>query len=353
MKGKILGKEFLEIASYKDTTERAVKQELLQKTITCIILAFVAGTLTLLNIHKHFTFMTITTSILTIGLLIAALLCGYWKRADLATILVAILGIFIFTYYAISGANDGFAILWITMVPLISMLWMGFRIGFLTSLYFQVLLIVIFHTGLRERMGVFYTEIFMTRFPLLYMGTFMVSTWIFFQKLKMQMLSDTIGRKDSLTLIDNRLGYDLKISTLFQEELISYVQIVVFDVNRLKYVNDKYGHKAGDEIIISVSKIIKKVFYDYDIFARVGGDEFILVSVGKPFNFEERKKQLKEAAKKWKGEWSSELSISCGYSQGQNVTEEEYGKLLQVADNEMYKDKKKFYEEQGIERRKN
>lgn len=352
MKGKILGKEFWEIASYKDTTERAVKQELLQKTITCIILAFVAGTLTLLNIHKHFTFMTITTSILTIGLLIAALLCGYWKRADLATILVAILGIFIFTYYAISGANDGFAILWITMVPLISMLWMGFRIGFLTSLYFQVLLIVIFHTGLRERMDAFYTEIFMTRFPILYLGTFTVSTWIFYQKLKMQMLSDTVGRIDPSTLIDNRLGYDLKLSTLFQEKSISNVHVAVFDVNRLKYVNDKYGHKAGDEVIISASKIIKKVFYDYDIFARVGGDEFILVSVGKSFDFEERKGQLKEATKKWKGERSSELSISCGYACGQNVTEEMYEKLLHAADEEMYRDKKLFYEVNGIERRK-
>lgn len=58
-------------------------------------------------------------------------------------------------------------------------------------------------------MSTHYTDIFMTRFPILYLGTFVVSTWIFYQKLKSQMESDNAGRLDTFTQIDNRLGFDI------------------------------------------------------------------------------------------------------------------------------------------------
>lgn len=345
-------KEFWDIVSYKDTSQVAVKQDIILKTITCIILAFVSGTLTLLNINKHFSFMTITTIILTVGMLVSAVLCAKFKRTDIASVLVAILGIVIFTDYAASGANEGFAILWITIVPLICMLWMGVRLGFLVSLYFQILLVVLFYTGFRESMSAHYTDIFMTRFPLLYMGTFLVSSWIFYQKQKNQMNSDNFGRKDPLTQIDNRLGFNLKIDSLFGDGEIFDLHIIVFDINRLKYINDEFGHKAGDEIIMSATDIISTVFPSHTIFARVGGDEFYMVVINEKLDFEGKKKQLNEMTKNWKGSVAPFLSISCGYAHADVATKDMFESLLQLADRKMYADKSEYYKENLIDRRR-
>lgn len=343
---------FWKTISYKDTTERAVKQDILLKTITCILLACVSGILTILNVVKHFTLMSITTIILTVGLLIAAFLCGYLKRIDAATVLVAALGMFIFTYYAVTGANEGFAILWITMVPLISMLWMGLRIGFFVSLYFVILLDVIFYSDIRVSMSAHYTEIFMIRFPILYFATFVVSVWIFYQKLKSHMLSDNAGRRDALTNIDNRLGYELKRKTLFANGRIPCLHVVAFDINCLKKINDENGHKAGDELIIAASEIIAKSFFDYTVFARIGGDEFVLLSTSESFDFEGSKERLCSLCDSWKGEEAPFLAISCGHAVARDITEKEYTGLLQAADYAMYEDKDCFYKSTGLERRK-
>ena len=53
--------------------------------------------------------------------------------------------------------------------------------------------------------------------------------------------------------------------------------VVVADVNRLKKVNDVYGHEAGDRLILKVSELLKKAVRNTDILARTGGDEFVIL----------------------------------------------------------------------------
>ena len=53
--------------------------------------------------------------------------------------------------------------------------------------------------------------------------------------------------------------------------------IVFIDINDLKYVNDKFGHRLGDEMLISASKSLLKSIRSTDLVARLGGDEFLLV----------------------------------------------------------------------------
>lgn len=344
-------REFWSIISYRDLSEKAVKQDTISKSITCILFALIAFILTLLNIKSHFSIMTLSTGILTLGMIAAAILYSLKKRV-VATILVAIMGIITFSYYAITGANDGFAILWIMMVPLICMYWMGFKIGFFVSFYFQLLLIILFYTGLRENMGEHYTQIFMTRFPILYFGTFMVSTWIIYQTLKSKQMSDVVGRTDALTKIDNRLGFNLKLSTLWQNGPIPILNIFVFDINRLKYINDEYGHDAGDEIIIAGVNTINNAFPDYDIFARMGGDEFCLIVLGEMSDAEEKISLVNKKTAEWRGKKAPFLSLSSGYAYGENIKEVDFQKLLTLADKNMYEAKSQFYSDNSIDRRK-
>ena len=53
--------------------------------------------------------------------------------------------------------------------------------------------------------------------------------------------------------------------------------IVVCDVNGLKVINDTLGHKAGDEYILSASKMVCDIFQHSPVY-RVGGDEFVVTA---------------------------------------------------------------------------
>lgn len=53
--------------------------------------------------------------------------------------------------------------------------------------------------------------------------------------------------------------------------------IVFIDLNRLKFINDKYGHEFGDEYIKLAASIMQKCFADADVISRFGGDEFVVL----------------------------------------------------------------------------
>jgi diguanylate cyclase (GGDEF)-like protein len=75
----------------------------------------------------------------------------------------------------------------------------------------------------------------------------------------------------------------IKNRSAFEKEMEQYLKgdknaaIVVVDLNNLKLTNDKYGHKAGDEIIFHAAKIIQESFMGIGQAFRIGGDEFCVI----------------------------------------------------------------------------
>ncbi|MFI0459805.1 MAG: GGDEF domain-containing protein [Candidatus Thiodiazotropha endolucinida] len=53
---------------------------------------------------------------------------------------------------------------------------------------------------------------------------------------------------------------------------------IMFDIDNFKRINDKHGHIAGDTVLKEISVLIKDALRDSDIFARWGGEEFIILS---------------------------------------------------------------------------
>lgn len=84
---------------------------------------------------------------------------------------------------------------------------------------------------------------------------------------------------DPLTLIPNRrkfddvLQYELNRDTRYKNEL----SLIFCDLDYFKLINDGYGHKIGDEVLKEFTDLISSSIRKTDIFARWGGEEFVLL----------------------------------------------------------------------------
>ena len=115
------------------------------------------------------------------------------------------------------------------------------------------------------------------------------------------------------------------------------------DINGLKEINDTYGHDAGDDLISSVSRIIKKNARGNDTIFRYGGDEFILVIDNidkKTAEFVWRRIELNFEEYNNKSGKEYKLSASHGFAEYDPYINQSIDELLKISDSEMYKNKK-------------
>ncbi len=55
--------------------------------------------------------------------------------------------------------------------------------------------------------------------------------------------------------------------------------LIMFDIDHFKKVNDTHGHLAGDRVLMNLAKLVKQLNRDSDMFARIGGEEFMILSI--------------------------------------------------------------------------
>lgn len=115
------------------------------------------------------------------------------------------------------------------------------------------------------------------------------------------------------------------------------VAIIYWDINRLKYVNDTFGHLSGDFLIMKIAESIKQVCSEQAEAFRYGGDEFIMIIKDGTADLAE------EIIVKWKRvvaeiDDTNELPISAsvGYAVGQG---EDMRTIIGKADKKMYANK--------------
>ena len=95
---------------------------------------------------------------------------------------------------------------------------------------------------------------------------------------KLEYLSQT----DSLTGLANRR----EILSQLSDEIARMERgqkastLVYVDLNKFKEINDKYGHKVGDNALVEFSQQMKVLLRDSDRFGRIGGDEFVILLYG-------------------------------------------------------------------------
>ncbi|VWX49781.1 putative Diguanylate cyclase [Novosphingobium sp. 9U] len=93
--------------------------------------------------------------------------------------------------------------------------------------------------------------------------------------------SVSMARRDGLTSLPNRLALDEFFNARLALSVTGTVVAVHYvDLDGFKPVNDKYGHAAGDQLLIAVADRLRKAIRMSDMVARLGGDEFAIVQFG-------------------------------------------------------------------------
>ncbi len=84
---------------------------------------------------------------------------------------------------------------------------------------------------------------------------------------------------DALTGLYNRRYLQERIEHMVNEagRLGNSLAVIMLDIDHFKKVNDRYGHKAGDDVIRFIARVLKKSIRKVDVAARYGGEEFIVL----------------------------------------------------------------------------
>lgn len=156
---------------------------------------------------------------------------------------------------------------------------------------------------------------------------------------------------DSLTNVGSSTAYHELVDKL-EEEIKkgeAAFSVIVFDVNSLKMLNDKFGHECGDRIIVGAAEAISKVFGVEHTF-RIGGDEFAVVTErADEKDFYRVDAQVAAFNQRTTGSCAP-LSISKGLAHFEPGQDYSYKEVFARADMSMYEQKKKYYQTVGNRR---
>jgi diguanylate cyclase (GGDEF)-like protein len=145
---------------------------------------------------------------------------------------------------------------------------------------------------------------------------------------------------DFLLGILNRRGFERELT-----RAIAYIKryrtngaLIALDVDRLKPINDTFGHGAGDSVLRAIADVLKALVRTSDIVGRLGGDEFALLL----WNLNETEARAKAAALEQAIDRLAfvfgKSMVTTGASAGVAMldTHAETGKALEAADSAMY-----------------
>jgi diguanylate cyclase (GGDEF)-like protein len=150
---------------------------------------------------------------------------------------------------------------------------------------------------------------------------------------------------DPLTGLPNRrsLDRDFEKGLANAERTGISASLIVLDLDRLKEINDTYGHEAGDRAIRGVASVLRSTVRQQDLCARFAGDEFIVVLWGCDLEREARRvRDLQAAVAAFPFEPRPGVTMSLSISAGPARFPEDgesFDELLSAADERMYRDK--------------
>lgn len=148
---------------------------------------------------------------------------------------------------------------------------------------------------------------------------------------------------DGLTGLYNRRFFSDFVKTEYNRYIRSGQQfsLVFIDINHFKKINDDYGHSEGDKVLRDIAGIIIENIRNYDIAARYGGDEYIIILPDTTLeqaksNMKRMQEEFNAYSQKYK---DANLSVGFGVADSKDKTLDE---IIQLADDALYKNKREI-----------
>lgn len=160
-----------------------------------------------------------------------------------------------------------------------------------------------------------------------------------------------MSREDGLTGMKNRRAFQEDLNELEHNmEKYKDAALVFLDVDRLKMINDEFGHHIGDEAIISTAKAIDKIFGKKGNCYRIGGDEFCVIMYDPSDSIRELSDKLDlELARRSNGcEYVLNLSKGVSYLKNEDGTYKSLSDWKYEADQKMYINKTEKTEKTSV-----
>ena len=160
---------------WKDLSRNIYVGERLEKnlygiTLVSVFSALLGLVMVIINLIRGGGFVVVTSLMFFVGGLISAFAAGAYKARKVSAAIALTVCIFTFTYYAIDGSMDGFSIVWALIMPIGVSYFLSVKYGILISAYYELLCIILFYTPIRTLMRAHYTEVVMTRYPIVFLA---------------------------------------------------------------------------------------------------------------------------------------------------------------------------------------
>lgn len=157
-------------------------------------------------------------------------------------------------------------------------------------------------------------------------------------RLKELALSDPLTGLHNRRYLEDHLDEVLASATRYQREL----SLMVIDIDDFKRINDDYSHTLGDDVLVTLARLLANHLRQADVVTRYGGEEFVIVSpetsLPEAMAVAEKLRQAVEGYPWHKLAANLAVTISCGLACHQpGLTRNE---LLKLADQELYRAKR-------------
>ena len=160
-----------------------------------------------------------------------------------------------------------------------------------------------------------------------------------------------LAKSDHLTELANRRHFEKTLNDLLnrEDDAQEPLCLMLIDIDNFKDINDKYGHAAGDAVLIQIAPILKMNMRPNDLVARYGGDEFVIQMNCASEVGMIRAREIRNYLQNYEFEWQgtkikTTVSIGLLHPDSKNageVKKYDIETLLQKADVAMYNAKKK------------
>jgi diguanylate cyclase (GGDEF)-like protein len=163
-----------------------------------------------------------------------------------------------------------------------------------------------------------------------------------FQKMQLQLRTDRLTGLSNRDSVERRL--QSRITNHRRRDDAPMIGLLFVDLDRFKSVNDRFGHAAGDQVLLEMGRRLRSVVRDTDMVARWAGDEFVVLldGVADASAPERVRADLEDCLRTPITVGQSETSIVVGGTVGLAIYPDQATDpqtLIRVADEDMYKRK--------------